>query len=89
MVFQPTDDPNWLENSSAGVAWKDAKLHIHYATALEESNPEAAAVLSKMSLTTDQVSSFVFKAVVDKMGLEDIAREFVDNNQAVIDEWLR
>lgn len=89
VVSQPTDDPNWLENSSAGVAWKDANLHIHYAKSLEESNPEAAAVLSKIKLTTDQVSSFAFKAVVDKMSLADIAREFVDSNPDVIDEWLR
>lgn len=89
VVFQPTDDPNWLENSSAGVAWKDANLHIHYAKALEESNPEAAAVLSKIKLNTDQVSAFVFKAVVEKASLADIAREFVDNNPGVIDEWLR
>jgi len=89
IVFQPTDDPNWLDNSSAGVAWKDAMLHIHYAKALEESNPEAAAVLSKIKLNTDQVSSFVFKAVVEKASLADIAREFVDNNADVVDEWLR
>ena len=89
VVFQPTDDPNWLENSTAGVAWKDANLHIHYAKALEESQPEAAAVLSKMSLNTEQVSSFVYKVVVEKQSLADVAREFVDNNPDVIDGWLR
>ncbi len=89
VVFQPTDDPNWLENSTAGVAWKDANLHIHFAKALEESQPEAAAVLSKIQLTTDQVSSFVFKVVVEKESLADVAREFVDNNPDVIDAWLR
>ncbi len=89
VVFQPTDDPNWLENSSAGVAWKDANLHIHFAKALEESQPEAAAVLSKITLTTDQVSSFVYKVVVEKQSLADVAREFVDSNPDVIDGWLR
>ena len=63
--------------------------HIHYAKALEDSNPEAAAVLSKIMLNTDQVSAFVYKAVVGKESLADIAREFVDNNPDVIDEWLR
>lgn len=89
VVYQPTDDPDWLAKSSAGVAWKDANLHIHYAKALEDSNPEAAAVLSKIMLNTDQVSAFVYKAVVGKESLADIAREFVDNNPDVIDEWLR
>ena len=26
VVYQPTDDPDWLAKSSAGVAWKDANL---------------------------------------------------------------
>ena len=89
VVFQPTDDPNWLENSMAGVAWKDANLHIHYAKSLEESQPEAAAVLSKINLTTDQVSSLAFSVTVQKMSLEDVATAFVEENAASVDEWLR
>lgn len=89
VVFQPTDDPNWLENSMAGVAWKDANLHIHYAKSLEESQPEAAAILSKVNLTTDQVSSMVYSVIVDKMTLEDLAASWVEANAASVDEWLR
>ena len=89
VVYQPTDDPNWLENSMAGVAWKDANLHIHYAKSLEESQPEAAAILSKVSLTTDQVSSMVYSVIVDKMTLEDLATSWVNANAASVDEWLR
>ena len=89
VVFQPTDDPNWLENSMAGVAWKDANLHIHYAKALEESQPEAADLLSKAKFTTDQVSAMVYSVIVDKVKLEDLARQWVDANGATIDEWLR
>ena len=25
---QPTDDPNWLENSSADVGWPSSSLHV-------------------------------------------------------------
>ena len=89
IVFQPTDDPNWLANSSAGVAWKDANLHIHYAKSLEESQPEAAAVLSRIKLNTEQVSEFVFKITVKKMDHADVARQWVDANAAIVDEWLR
>ena len=89
VVFQPTDDPNWLENSMAGVAWKDANLHIHYAKSLEESQPEAAAILSKISLTTDQVSSLAYSVTVQKKSLEDVAAAFVEENAASVDEWLR
>ncbi len=89
VVFQPTDDPNWLENSMAGVAWKDANLHIHYAKSLEESQPEAAAILSKVNLTTDQVSAMVYAVIVDKVKLEDLAASWVEANAASVDEWLR
>ncbi len=89
VVFQPTDDPNWLENSMAGVAWKDANLHIHYAKSLEESQPEAAAVLSNVNLSTDQVSAMVYAVVVEKMSLEDLAVQWVNDNADSVDEWLR
>ncbi len=89
VVFQPTDDPNWLENSTAGVAWKDANLHIHYAKSLEESQPEAAAILSNVNLSTDQVSAMVYAVIVEKMTLEDLAVQWVEENSASVDEWLR
>ncbi len=89
VVHQPTDNPNWLEESMAGVAWKDANLHIHYAKSLEESQPEAAAILNKVTLTTDQVSSMVYSVIVDKMTLEDLAASWVEANAASVDEWLR
>lgn len=89
IVFQPTDDPNWLENSSAGVAWKNANLHIHYAKSLEESQPEAAEVLSNVKLSTDQVSAMVYAIIVEKMTLEDLASQWVEANMASVDEWMR
>ncbi|MCY4051047.1 MAG: amino acid-binding protein [Gammaproteobacteria bacterium] len=89
VVYQPTDDPNWLENSSAPVAWKDANLHIHYAKSLEESQPEAAAILNKVKFTTDQVSQMVYAVSVQKMAHEDVARNWVDENSATVDEWLK
>ncbi len=89
VVYQPTDDPNWLENSTAGVAWKDANLHIHYAKSLEESQPEAAAILSKVKLSTDQVSGMVYSVIVDKVKLEDLAAQWVAENADSVDEWMR
>ena len=38
-VVQPTDDADWLNISSAPVAWADTYLNIHYAKALETSQP--------------------------------------------------
>ena len=60
VVFQPTDDPDWLSNSSAPVAWADTLLHIHYAKSLKSRQPEAAQILNNVKLNTDQVSAMVY-----------------------------
>jgi glycine betaine/proline transport system substrate-binding protein len=87
-VFQPTDDPNWLENSSAGVAWDTARLHIHFEKAMAEKNPEAAAMLSKVDLTTAQVSAMVYALIVEKQDAEEFAKKWVADNADQVDSWL-
>ena len=89
IMLQPTDDPDWLEKSSAGVAWKDTKLHIHYAKSLETDYPEAATLLSKVKLNTEQVSELTYEIFVNKMNPADFARRFVDDNADLVDEWLK
>ncbi len=89
MMLQPTDDPEWLEKSTAGVAWKDTHLHIHYAKSLETDYPEAAALLSKIKLNTAQVSELTFEVTVNKMDPADFARRFVDENADLVGEWLK
>jgi glycine betaine/proline transport system substrate-binding protein len=89
IVLQPTDDPDWLEKSSAGVAWKNANLHILYAKTLETDYPEAATLLSKIKLNTQQVSELTYEITVNKMDPADFARRFVDENADLVDEWLK
>ncbi len=88
-VIQPTDDPEWLEKSSAGVAWDLAYLHIHYAAALESSQPAAAQLLSKVKLDTDTVSKMTFALVVEKQDPADFAKKWVADNAATVDGWLK
>jgi len=88
-VIQPTDDPEWLEKSDAGVAWNTAYLHIHYAAALEESNPAAADLLSKVKLDTDIVSAMTYALVVEKADPEEFAKSWVAANGKTVDSWLK
>jgi len=88
-VIQPTDDPAWLEKSEAGVAWDLAYLHIHYAAALEKSNPAAASLLSKVKLDTDTVSAMTFALVVEKQDPAEFAKKWVAENSALVDTWLQ
>lgn len=88
-VIQPTDDPEWLEKSEAGVAWDLAYLHIHYAAALEESNPAAASLLANIKLDTDTVSSMTYALVVEKQDPEEFAKKWVADNGALVDSWMQ
>ena len=89
VIVQPTDDPEWLEKSSAPVAWDLAYLHVHYASSLEDSHPEAAALLSKVKLTTDQVSHMTFGLVVEKMSADDYATQWAMDNADLVDSWIK
>ena len=88
-VIHPTDDPQWLEKSSAPVAWDLAYLHVHYAASLEKSHPEAAALLSKVKLTTDLVSAMTFALAVEKMRAADYASQWAKENAQLVDSWLK
>lgn len=88
-VVQPTDDPDWLEVSSAPVAWDNAYLYVHYATSLEKGFPEVANMLKNIQLTTDQVSQMTYALVVDKKDAGEYAKEWTKANSAVVDSWMK
>ena len=88
-VIQPTDDPQWLEKSDAPVAWDLAYLHVHYATSLEESHPEAAAMLANVKLDTDLVSGMTYALVVDKADPDEYAKQWVADNSTLVDSWMK
>lgn len=88
-VIQPTDDPDWLEKSEAGVAWKDAMLHIHYAAELEESHPLVASLLANASFDTDTISQMTYAVVVEKQDPGEFARDWVSKNSSVVNRWLQ
>lgn len=87
-VTQPTDDPDWLNISSAPVAWADTYLHIHYAKSLEDRQPQAAEIISNVKLNTDQVSAMVYAITVEKQDPAEFAKKWVAENADLVDSWL-
>ena len=87
-VVQPTDDPAWLEVSSAGTAWDTAYLHLHYAKEIEKAQPEVARLFKNMKLTTDQVSEMTYALVIDKKDPANYAKEWVKKNEDEVLGWL-
>lgn len=88
-VIQPTDDPEWLDKSSAPTAWDSTKLHIAYATGLNDSQPLAASMLSKVDLSTDQVNAIVYAISVDGKDPESLARDWISENSEQVDRWFQ
>ncbi len=87
-VLQPTDDPAWLEKSSAAMAWDTAYLYLHYAKAIEDAHPEVAKLFANMKLDTDTVSAMTYALVIDKKEPEAYAKEWVAENQDKVLDWL-
>ncbi|MDE0310236.1 MAG: hypothetical protein OXI60_10460 [Acidiferrobacterales bacterium] len=88
VIVQPTDDPDWLDKSSAPIAWDVAHLHIMYAANLVDEQPEVAAFLSNVKFTTDLVSEITFAIVVDKVDTAEYAKEWAEKYSDLVESWL-
>ncbi len=87
-VKQPTEDPDWLENSKADSAWATVYLHLHFAAALQESNPDVASLLNSFELDTDTVSQMTYALVVDKKDPVEFAKAWVAENEDRVLGWM-
>ncbi len=87
-IIQPTDDPAWLEKSSASTAWKGATLHLHYAAEVREKFPEVAAMLDNYKMPPAVLSEAGYELSVKDVPVEEYAANWVANNQDVVLSWL-
>lgn len=88
IIVPPSPTPGWLEKSSAPVAWDTAHLHVSYAVSLEESQPKAAAMLSKVSLSTDTLTAMTYALAVEKQDPAEFAQKWVEQNKAIVQGWF-
>jgi len=87
-IIQPTDDPQWLEKSSASTAWKGATLHLHYAAEVREKFPEVAAMLDNYKMPPEVLSSAGYELSVKDREVEEFAKTWVADNQEIVIGWL-
>ena len=87
-MVQPTDDPEWFEKSDVAVAWPPANLYVAFSKTLHDRTPEFVTLLQNVSLDSDLVSEWTFALVVDKVDVEDYAKEWVSANSDKVDKWL-
>jgi glycine betaine/proline transport system substrate-binding protein len=85
--FVEPSDPNWLQKSSIKSAYKDAEIHIAYSKSLADSDPAVAAILEKVTFTTDAVSKLAYAIAVENKSPEDAAKEWIAANPDIVAGW--
>ncbi|MGB5444269.1 MAG: glycine betaine ABC transporter substrate-binding protein [Psychromonas sp.] len=85
---QPTDDPGWLAKSNADSGWPVAYVQIHYAKALEKTNPAAADILKNFKVTAEILNEWSYSVVVGKKSPEQVAEQWVSKNSDIVESWL-
>ena len=86
-ALQPSDDPDWFENSK--VMTEDAlkQVQIAYSKSLAERSPAITDLLKNIKLTGEDVSNFAFEIEGGKPAAE-VAKAWVAANSARVDKWL-
>lgn len=87
-IVRQKDDPEWLEKSSAEMAFPITYIHIHYAKQLEKTHPDAAALLSNVKLDTDAVGAMMFEVDINKRDPLEVVREWAAKNEARVQSWF-
>jgi len=87
-VAQPTDDPDWLENSDAAVSWPPIYIHMAYAKSLESDYPAVSSMLSNVDFDTDTVSEMTYQLVIEGKEAPAFAQEWVTTNEDQVLGWF-
>ena len=87
-MVQPSDSPDWYEQSS--VATKDAlkNVQIAWSNSLEGRSPAIAEFFTNFQLTADDVSSLAFEISANGREPADVAAEWVAANSDRVDAML-
>ncbi|MGU9961437.1 MAG: glycine betaine ABC transporter substrate-binding protein [Candidatus Puniceispirillales bacterium WSBS_2018_MAG_OTU23] len=86
-ALQPSEDPNWYENST--VMTEDAlkQVQVAYSKSLSKRAPAITELLKNMKLTSEDVSNFAFQIEGGKPA-GSVAKKWVAENSDRVDGWL-
>lgn len=87
-VAQPDEDPGWLENSEAAVAWPPLGIHVAWARSLHEDYPGVANMLANVQLTTDQLSAMTYALVIEKQDVDAYATQWIAAHEDEVLNWF-
>ena len=87
-MVQPTDDPNWYENSTVSCGWPVGKSYLAWSITLEERAPDVAVFLGNVQLNGDIVTDFNYHVSYKGVDAVEYATNWVAENTDLIDSWL-
>ncbi|MBO6854084.1 MAG: glycine/betaine ABC transporter substrate-binding protein [Marivivens sp.] len=88
VMVQPSDDPDWYENSM--VATKDAlkDVQIAWSNSLEDRSPAIAEFFANFGLDASDVSQLAYEISANDRDPAEVAAEWVEANSDRVDGWL-
>lgn len=81
-------DLKFLQQDEDMMKWKTGAIHIMGRKNLKEDKPELATFLSNMYLTDTELADLMVKINNSDKSKEEVAREWLANNEDVINEWI-
>ncbi len=87
-MVQPSDSPNWYEESK--VMTKDAlkNVQIAYSKSLKSRSPAIYEFFTRFGLQADDVSGFAYEISGKGRDAGEVAKEWVAANPKRVDAWL-
>ncbi|MFC0338897.1 glycine betaine/proline transport system substrate-binding protein [Kushneria avicenniae] len=82
-----SSDPNWLEKSSIASAYKDAAIHMAYSRSLKTRAPEVAALLERVTFTTEEVNQLAYAIAVENTPPREAAQEWIAAHPDIVAQW--
>ncbi|WP_236042326.1 glycine betaine ABC transporter substrate-binding protein [Roseibium aggregatum] len=88
-LVKRAEDSAWLEKSHADTAWDASEFHVAYAASLETERPDAASFLSAIELGPEDITAMSYAVVVEGRPVEDVAKDWIAQNEDRIGEWTK
>ena len=87
-MIQPQEAPDWLEKSKVTCGSPSTRVYVAYSKSLTKRAPKVAQFLSQVRFNIPTMNDWIAK-VSNKRDPAEVAKQWVDANPKVIDEWLQ
>ena len=88
-MIQPSDSSTWYEDSYVASASGETLVYAAYSRSLDDRAPTFARMVDNFAPTTQDVSQWVYEVGALGRDPQDMAEDWVANNAAKVDEWVK